>query len=512
MKAGRKISKLKIVLKNLRDYFLSVTIIAAVVLICRLLADSISHNVVSFILLFVVSVLATFMSTGPVLLASTLSAVVWNFFFIPPHFTFHIEKTEDILIFALFFIIAILNGIFTTRVRRQEQLAREREIKTNSLFLLTSELSSAAGINEVVSVSLKMLKSYFSQDALFVMQDGKRVLSRSGRLQKEKTLSDHDFSIAEYVFDTAKVAGKDTEFFRDSPYNFYPLSGKIVSPGVLIINHEQELNEESKTYFNTILALISNALEREFLSEFARKASLLDESDKLYKTLFNSISHELRIPVAAIMGAADSLKDSDLSIELRRELYGEIFIASVRLNRLIENLLNMSRLESGRLSLRKDWYDLNDLFYQVCENLKDELSSHNLDTEIQDDLPLVKIDFGILGQVLHNLILNAIQHTPAGTEIKLLAQFSDSTLSISVSDNGSGFPTDAVSNVFDKFNKAGKSGGGGPGLGLSIVKGFTEAHGGEVLAENNHNGGGTVRIKLPVEFSDIKSLKISIDE
>jgi two-component system sensor histidine kinase KdpD len=212
------------------------------------------------------------------------------------------------------------------------------------------------------------------------------------------------------------------------------------------------------------------------------------------------------------MGAADSLKDSDLSIELRRELYGEIFIASVRLNRLIENLLNMSRLESGRLSLRKDWYDLNDLFYQVFENLKDELSSHKLVAEIQDDLPLVKIDFGILGQVLHNLIINAIQHTPAETEIKLDAHFSDSSLSISVSDNGPGFPTDAVSNVFDKFNKAGKSGGGGPGLGLSIVKGFTEAHGGDVFAGNNPDGGATVKIKLPVEFSDIKSLKISIDE
>lgn len=512
MKAGSKISKLKIVLKNLRDYFFAVTIIAIVVLICRLLANSISHNVVSFILLFVVSVLATFMTTGPVLLASTLSAVVWNFFFIPPHFTFHIEKTEDILIFALFFIIAILNGIFTTRVRRQEKLAREREIKTNSLFLLTRDLSSAAGINEVLSASIKMLNSYFSKDVLFVMQDGKRVLSRSGRLQKDKKLSDQDFSIAEYVFDTAKVAGKDTEFFSTSAYNFYPLSGKVVSPGVLIIYHEHELNDESKTYFNTILALISNALEREFLSEFARKASLLDESDKLYKTLFNSISHELRIPVAAIMGAADSLKDSDLSSEVRRELYGEIFIASVRLNRLIENLLNMSRLESGRLSLRKDWYDLNDLFYQVCENLREELSTHNLITEINDDLPLVKIDFGILGQVLHNLIINAIQNTAPGTDIKLVAHFSDSTLNISVSDNGPGFPTDAVSNVFDKFNKAGKSGGGGPGLGLSIVKGFTEAHGGEVFARNNPEGGASVRIKLPVEYSDIKSLKISIDE
>jgi two-component system, OmpR family, sensor histidine kinase KdpD len=152
------------------------------------------------------------------------------------------------------------------------------------------------------------------------------------------------------------------------------------------------------------------------------------------------------------------------------------------------------------------------LFYQVCENLREELNDYKLITDIQDDLPLVKIDFGILEQVLHNLILNAIQNTPMGTEISLVAQFFDSTLNISVSDNGPGFPEEAVSNVFDKFNKAGKSGGGGPGLGLSIVKGFTEAHGGDVFAGNNPDGGATVKIKLPVEFSDIKSLKISIDE
>lgn len=352
---------------NFRDYVLSVVIIALSVMICKLFSESISYNVFSFILLFIVSLLAPFMSTGPVLLAATLSAVVWNFFFIPPHFTFHIDKTEDILIFALFFIIALLNGIYTTRVRRQEKLAREREQKTNSLFLLTRDLSSAAGINEVISVSIKGLKTNFSSDVLFVLQDGKKMLSRSGRLQKEKTLGDLDFKIAEYVFDTSHCAGKGTDFFSDSPQTFYPLIGNIVSPGVLIINHEPDADSEVNTFWNAFVALISNALEREFLSELARKASLLDESDKLYKTLFNSISHELRIPVAAIMGAADSLRDSKLSFAIRNELYNEIFIASVRLNRLIGNLLNMSRLESGQLSLRKDWHDIKIYFFKYAK-------------------------------------------------------------------------------------------------------------------------------------------------
>jgi K+-sensing histidine kinase KdpD len=342
-------------------YIFSSLIIAAVILLSAPLANTENYHVVSFILLFVVSILATFMGTGPVLLASTLSAIFWNFFFIPPHHTFHIDKTEDILIFGLFFIIALVNGVLTTRVRNQEKLVRDREKRTNALFQLTRELSKASGIEEVLKVAIREIKSHFHIDSFFVLQDGDNILFDTGRLQKDKKLNSDEYHVAEWVFRHAQKAGAFTNQPFGINYTFYPLPGTKINPGVVAVRLQEPFNEDQKSYWDTILVQISNALEREFLGEMAQRVRFLDESDRLYKTLFNSISHELRIPVATIMGASDSIINSSNPAAMQQALCNEIFTASLRLNRLIENLLNISRLESGHISARLDWYDMNDL-------------------------------------------------------------------------------------------------------------------------------------------------------
>jgi two-component system, OmpR family, sensor histidine kinase KdpD len=229
----------------------------------------------------------------------------------------------------------------------------------------------------------------------------------------------------------------------------------------------------------------------------------LNESDKLYKTLFNSISHELRIPVATILGASDTLLSQTYPEETRNKLYSEISIASVRLNRLIENLLNMSRLESGRITPRPDWCDVHDLANKVAENLKQELLPFKLSTVIPPDMPLVFIDFGLIEQVLHNLVLNAIQNSPAGTNIRLKFFYDNGSLTIQVMDRGKGFPVSELASVFNKFYRGIDAKAGGTGLGLSIVKGFVEAHQGTVIAENRQNGGAIFTIKIPVKISEL---------
>jgi len=399
----------KIFTTRIYYYVLSIFIIGLTALICSPLANTQNYHVVSFILLFMVSILSTFMSIGPVLLASTFSAMVWNFFFIPPHYTFHIEKTEDILIFCLFFIIALVNGVLTTRVRRQEKIAREREKRTNALFQLTKELSKAGGINDVLKVSVEEIKSYFNIDSFFILQDVNETLNSTGRLQKDKKLSDTEYQAAEWVFGNLHKAGAFTENFYDLDYTFFPLKGTRLNPGVVAVTQSDPFLNEQKSYWDAFITQISNALEREFLGELAQKVRFLNESDRLYKTLFTSISHELRIPVATIMGASDSIVNSSNSDEnIQKALCQEIFTASLRLNRLIENLLNMSRLESGYLSVRLDWYDINDLINKVVKDLKDELKTFSLKVTIPDEMPLVKIDFGLMEQVLYNLIIQII--------------------------------------------------------------------------------------------------------
>jgi two-component system sensor histidine kinase KdpD len=239
----------------------------------------------------------------------------------------------------------------------------------------------------------------------------------------------------------------------------------------------------------------------------AKQAFLLNESDKLYKTLFNSISHELRIPVATIMGASDTLMIETYPEETQRKLYSEINTASVRLNRLIDNLLNMSRLESGRITPRLDWCDVHDLVNKVADTLKQELQPFNLSVVIPDDMPLVQIDFGLMEQVLHNLVLNATQNAQLNTNIRIKLFFDHGFLTIQVMDRGVGFPPSELSSAFNKFYRGKDAISGGTGLGLSIVKGFVEAHGGTVTAKNRENGGAIFTIKIPAKFSEIDQIK-----
>jgi len=489
-----------------KHYFVSILVIGMVVFVCSPLSGTQNYHIVSFILLFVVSILATFLGIGPVLLASTFSSLVWNYFFIPPQFTFHIEKAEDILMFAMFFIIAFLNGILTTRIRRQEILAREREARTNALFLLTKELSKTRGIEEILMVGIKKIKDYFLVDSFFLLQDGNNKLNPAGRLQNGEKLSRDEFNIACRVFEQSFESGKLTDTQPFSEYTYYPLLGTRLNPGVVAVKPGKLFGGDRKVFWDTFLSQITAALEREFLGELAQKARVLDESDRLYKTLFNSISHELRIPVAAILGASDTLLSSSHPENIKSALFNEIFTASLRLNRLIENLLNISRLESGRISVRLDWHDINDLVNKVAEDLNEELKPFSLAISIPDEMPLSRIDFGLMEQVLYNLLFNSCQYAPATSEIELNISHRNGELILQVLDRGPGFSEEEMKNVFNKFFRAGSSKTGGLGLGLSIVKGFTEAHKGFVSVENREGGGAVFTIVIPSGNPEMNNL------
>lgn len=492
---------------KIHQYFLAIFIIGLATFFCNLFSAPQSYHIVSFILLFVVSILAAFMRIGPVLLASTLSSIAWNYFFIPPYHTFHIDKPEDKLMFVSFFIIAMLSGVLTNRIRRQERLVREKESQTNALFQLTGELSKASGIPKVLEVARSDFKKHFNADSFFILQDGNNKLEISELLQSESNFPTIDSDLVRLVFSTSVKAGKFTDTHSDSELTYYPLTGTRLNPGVIAINFEKDVFEQKDAFRDTYFTQISNALEREFLGELALKARILDESDKLYKTLFNLISHEFRIPIAIIMGASDTLIMSQTSERNREELINEIFKASARLNHLIENLLNMSRLESGKISVFLDWCDINDLINKVTDNLKNELEQFNLVTVISEDMPLIKLDFGLMEQVLHNLLLNSCQYSPARSEIMLVASYEKGNFVLKVSDGGPGFPEEVLPKVFDKFFRVDGSKSGGLGLGLSIVKGLVESHKGKVRVVNQSNGSARFTILIPSPLPDMKNLK-----
>ncbi|MCU0379435.1 MAG: DUF4118 domain-containing protein [Bacteroidales bacterium] len=477
-------------------------------LICYQLKELIGYRQVSFILLFVVTLLAIFFSTGPILLASVLGAVIWDFFFIPPSFTLHIGDTEDTLMLVMFFIVALVNGILTSRVKRQERNARNREEKTLALYKLTRELLEATEITDIVIVAQQFLKKYFNVNPALLLWDEDGTMNIHYPDNDEQFLSEADKRVAMWVFKNSMKAGRDTEEYSSSARTFYPLQSSLKCLGVIGMRLKEALTPAEEQFLEACVTLVAGKFERELLSAKAKDAYILAESDKLYKTLFNSISHELRIPVATIMGATDTLLSEKYPEQTRKRLYSEMGKASVRLNRLIENLLNMSRLESGHLSSRPDWCDVHDLINKVVGTLGMELSPFILILEIPEDMPLVYIDFGLMEQVLHNLLLNATQYAPEGTEIVVsFAYEKRGSLIVRVTDHGKGFSPADLNLLFRKFYRGEKASSGGTGLGLSIVKGFVEAHGGSVSASNRDGGGAVFTIEIPVNASEINEYK-----
>jgi two-component system, OmpR family, sensor histidine kinase KdpD len=492
---------------DISQYFASSSIVMLTAIICFFLKDLIGYQVVSFALLFIVSILAFFFGTGPILMAATMSALIWDFFFIPPPYTFHIDKPEDMLMLIMFFIIALLSGVLTSRIRRQEMKIRIREERTNALYQLTRELSTANGIDEVIAIAKNSVKKYFNLKPRILLKNDDGLLEYQSHKDSGASLSKNDMSVAAWAFQHSAKAGRFTDTLPSANYTFYPLKGNQMNLGVIAIQQEVVFTQGEEQFWDAFISQISGKFEREYLRNMAKQAFILNESDKLYKTLFNSISHELRIPVAAIMGASDSLIATDHPEEIRKELSQEIFKASKRLNRLIENLLNMSRLESGQITPRLDWCDIHDLINKVLETLEDELKPFRLHIVIPDDMPLVKIDFGLIEQVLYNLIYNASQYASASTNLRVKTFYDNGILTIQVMDRGPGFPRKEIELIFNKFYRVEGSKAGGTGLGLSIAKGFVQAHKGTITVENRQNGGAKFTIKIP---TDIQSMNLNI--
>ena len=234
----------------------------------------------------------------------------------------------------------------------------------------------------------------------------------------------------------------------------------------------------------------------------------------------DSLSHELRTPIAAIVGSIDTLqqKEVQLSLDIHQKLYNEIEKASMKLNYQVENLLNMSRLESGYMQPKLDWCDIKEIIYNVCNRLTDETKFHKIIYDINDNLPLFKLDYGLMEQIIYNLIYNCSQHTPQGAKIEIKVKYDvdvdyDSHIDlikkciITISDDGFGFPKDEIYSAFDKFYRFKNSKTGGTGLGLSIVKGFVEAQNGSISLRNNENGGATFELVFNVDCLPINSLK-----
>ncbi|MDQ1266087.1 MAG: two-component system, OmpR family, sensor histidine kinase KdpD, partial [Bacteroidota bacterium] len=487
---------------GIQRYVLSALIVCIVAAICYPISSVLGYQTVALILLFVVTLLPLIFGPGPVLLSAIISPVIWNYFFVPPKFTFLISRSEDILMFFMFFIIAFVTGLLTTKIRQREHTVSQREEKVVALYNLAKDLSKAKNLDEAINESIKNLKKVFNAGVIFLLYDENKNILQEVPKSEVNDISEKELSVAGWVFSNNKKAGHYTDSLPFAEYIYYPLSGPRGIYGVIGLKISEEvLFREQESLIDNFISQIGAATERELLNRTANKAMLLEESEKLYKTLFDSISHELKTPISTIMGASSFLLQNQFinNIGNKNQLIEDINSASVRLNRLVENLLDMARLESGKLVTNIKPCDVNDLFNSVLNNFDKELKSHEIIIDIQDNFPFINTDFVLMEQALNNILQNALLYTSSGTKIVLQATYDDNYYYLIISDNGMGIPEQYLEHVFDKFYRAENKITGGTGLGLSIAKGFVEVHRGTITASNKISGGLQFVIKIPWE-------------
>jgi two-component system sensor histidine kinase KdpD len=496
------------------QYLLAAGVVGTIALACYPLRAVLGYQTVSLVLLLVVALLPLLLGVGPVLLAAGLSAVIWDFLFIPPSFTLAVALPADVLMLVTYFVVAISSAVLVSRIKRREQTIRVREARTAALYHLTRELTAIRSEDAVAKALVHHVHSIFGrQAAIFLSQiDGEF----SGTPHAESTYRPEgkELTVASWVYWNERKAGRGTETLPFAGATYYPISGPRYPLGVLAIPWpEGPPAVDQETLLQTIIDQISACLEREQLQVIARQTLIHAESERLYATLFNSISHELRTPLASIVGSSETLISSpSQEAGIQKELLGQIHSSALELHQFVENLLDMSRLESGLLRPRLDWVDINDLIQTTLGKTRDELREQRVIVIRSEVQPLVKLDHALTEQVLINLLRNAGRYTPAGTAVNISAQISEGTLEIVVEDNGPGFPAEALPRLFEKFYRIPGARSHGSGLGLSIAKGFVEAQGGAIQAENIAGGGARFVIRIPVIVAETTELEPSNDD
>lgn len=485
---------------SMRGYLLAIGIVTVVTSLDLLVVTSwpwLGYQAVGLTELLAVLLIAVYIGRGPALVAAAISAISWNFLFIEPRFTFNISQIQDVILFFLYFITAIFAGNLTARLRVQEKLARYTADRTLALYTLAHETATAVNMNDVLRTAVDQMQRIFQVDVAVILLDGGK-LSDQVHLCSSTPIDDKEWSVARWVFEHGKPAGRFTETLPLTSVQFFPLLTPNRTVGVMGIRYRrnERLSADEAALLETFVNQIALVIERELLDEAAQQSAMMRESERLYTTLLNSISHELRTPIASIKGAASGLETAQSDSD-RDALVSDIHSAAERLNRLVENLLDMSRLESGRLQIKRDWCDIGEIIGVAVKNIPSCIQDHGIQIRLQPDLPLIQVDFVLIEQVLVNLLENACDYSPPGKPIQVNAESDTHRVIITVEDRGAGIPPDKLDVIFEKFYRVPGTPTGGTGLGLSISRGLIEAHGGTLIAENSEQGGARLIIHLP---------------
>jgi two-component system sensor histidine kinase KdpD len=489
----------------------------AVVALCTVLAWLVlpvfaEANLIMIYLLGVVAVAWRY-GRGPSIWASVLSVAAFDFYFVSPYLTFAVSDVEYLLTFTVMLLVALVVSTLTVRLRQQAEAARQRERRTATLYAMSRDLASIRDTDGLLAAATRHMREVFESQVVVLLPDasGRLQARRAGRQdsssrdQRELVLDAKELGVAQWVYTHQQMAGRGTATLPSAEALYLPLLASRGAIGVLGVRPAQAralLAPEQVHLLETFASQTALAIERATLAEAAQQAQVEIETERLRNTLLSSVSHDLRTPLAAITGAASSLLEGEATLDTptRRELLQMIYEEADRLNRLVSNLLQMTRLESGPIQLDKEWQSLEEVIGVALTRLAERLQAHPLTTHLPEDLPLLPFDSVLVEQVLINLLDNAIKYTLPGTPITISAWADNETVTVEVADRGPGLPPGNEQRIFEKFYRVLRTGvGSGAGLGLTICRGIIAAHGGRIWAENRPGGGAALRFTLPVQ-------------
>ena len=462
-------------------------------------------NIVMLYLLGVV-ITATRWGLGPSIMVSVLGVLAFDFFLVPPYLTFRIQDTQYFFTFLSLLGVGILLSYITARIRWQTEAAKRREHEVSTLYNLAKGLATVAGRANIISTVLESGKRTFGTDGVLFLPDPEK----SGVLKPHYgtasiAIGENEVAAATWSFEHGKMAGQGTDTLPNARARFQPLITSRAAVGVfaLMLNDQAPpLNLERSRLLEAFADLAAVAIERAQLAEEASHAEVLRNSEKLQSALLNSISHDVRTPLVSIIGALGSLEEKGMALDeaSRASLLQLALEEADRLNHLITNLLDVSRLEAGAIKLSREPSDLQEIIGVALERLGNRGSRHQIIVRLPKDLPFVSADSSLMAQVFVNVLDNAVKYSPEGSQIDISARVGNrGEVEVQVADTGIGIPPDDLEMVFDKFYRVQRPENvAGSGLGLAIAKGLVEAHGGRISARNRSPQGTILQFTLPV--------------
>ncbi len=437
----------------------------------------------------------------PAALYCVLAVLCFDFFFVPPRFTFSVSSADYVVTFIVMAAVALFISGLTVRIRAQAESARLGEMRTVAMHALSRELAGTRGVQAILEAAARHVAEVFESEIIALMPGPGGKLEVRSATGDKRELDEKERSVAQWVFDLGQSAGLGTQTLPVVDALYAPLIGTEGSAGVLRVkprSRERLLIPDQMLLLESFAHQIGLALEVDRLQESARQAQIEAETERLRSSLLSSVSHDLRTPLAAIIGSATSLlQDQGAPLaEKARELVDNIIEEGQWLAHLVANLIETTRLETGAVALHKELGSLEEIAGSALGRLEKLVSGRKIETSLPPDLPMAPMDAVLMEQVFLNLIENAARHTPPGTPIAISARAQPSGVEVEVADRGPGIPPENLERIFEKFYHA--KGSKGAGLGLAICRAILSAHGGRIWAENREGGGASFKLVIPL--------------